>query len=80
MSSFFPEVWQDLHEVSLDNEYNPNVISLDSMVKDAAMRGRKDELYDVLMLLKQIKSPTKQIQGIITTLMSRWDEYGEQTS
>jgi hypothetical protein len=80
MSSFFPEVWQDLHEVSVDKDYNPNVISLDSMFQDAAMRGRKDELYDVLMLLKQIRSPTKQLQTVIATLMSRWDEYGEETS
>lgn len=80
MSSFFPEVWQDLHEVSLDTEYNPNVVSFDSMFRDATMRGRKDELYDVLMLLKKIKSPTKQVQNVIATLMSRWDEYGEETS
>jgi hypothetical protein len=80
MSSFFPEVWQDLHEVSVDKERNPNVLSLDSMMQDAAMRGRKDELYDVLMLLKQLKSPPKQVQDIIATLMSRWDEYGEETS
>ena len=80
MSTFFPEVWQDLHEVTDSKGYNPNVISWDTMFNEAVARGRKEELYEVLMLLKAIPRPGKQVQDTITELMSRWDSYNEETS
>lgn len=59
-------------------DYNPNEINLNVMQDTSYLRGRKDELTDIMNLIVNISRPTKQVQDLIDKLTERSDSYLEE--